>query len=113
MRTEEAEALRQEVMGQVARLLRRYVMPAFAVLMLGLAGAVFLIEHEGRVSDWRVCLSGVDGRSDTREIFAAVTKAFRNAGAQDSADFIDNVVRTVRPLEDKSVACPKPGWWDT
>jgi hypothetical protein len=114
MRTEEAEALEQRVMGRVARLLRSHVIPPFVFLAIGVAVAVGMIAHAGRVSDYDRCTDGVDGRAVTRELFTAIASAVRADGNDETADFLQDIVDRTRPPEDKDQVCgDPPEWWDT
>jgi hypothetical protein len=114
MRTSEVEEMRSQLLVEVRHLLLRYVIPAFAVLAIGMGAALWMIAHAANVDKYDRCSDGVDGRAVTRALFHAIAEAARSdLGANETADFIDRVVDTQRPPEDKLEVCgPEPDWWD-
>lgn len=113
MRTEEAEALRREVLHRVSRILLVYVVPAFAFLVVGMLIAVGMIMHSARIDKYDRCSDGVEGRAVTRGLFIAVADGLRAAGSEEGAVFIEAIVNEKRPIEDKQQVCgSSPNWWD-
>lgn len=113
MRTEEVTVLEERLHRRFSLLLLRYVVPSFAVLVIGVAVAVGMIMHGARIDKYDRCSDGVEGRAVTRGLFIAVADGLRASGSEQGAIFIETIVNEKRPVEDKQTICgPPPNWWD-
>lgn len=114
MRTEEAEALESRIMGRVSLLLRKYVVPAFLVALIGPGIAIVMVAHASRVSEYNRCKDGVVGAQVTLDTFGAVIKALRDRGAVEGADLVQEAVNQATPRQTVQNTCgDPPEWWDT
>lgn len=60
----------------VVRVLAQFVIPAFAILGIGTTVALYVAWQESEQREHDLCVRAVEGRSDSRQAFAAVFDVF-------------------------------------